>query len=210
MKRHGFTLIELLVVIAIIAILAAILFPVFAKAREKARQSSCLSNCKQIGIGILAYAQDYDERTPMHGCSWRVDYSAAVETCYAAKIYPYIKNTQLFHCPSSTSAGAAPGTSSNDYGWNLQYTAARTGISYATITKPAEMILLADANAGYIPAPACQGVTTTTQMCSPNAPQRIMPRHNDGANFTFADGHAKWMKLDGKVTATNYLWMAAK
>ncbi|MGE5531060.1 MAG: prepilin-type N-terminal cleavage/methylation domain-containing protein, partial [Bacteroidota bacterium] len=62
MKRTGFTLIELLVVIAIIAILAAILFPVFAKAREKARQSSCLSNIKQISLGILGYAQDYDER----------------------------------------------------------------------------------------------------------------------------------------------------
>ncbi len=63
--RRGFTLIELLVVIAIIAILAAILFPVFAKAREKARQSSCLSNMKQIVLGTMQYAQDYDERLPM-------------------------------------------------------------------------------------------------------------------------------------------------
>ena len=63
--KRGFTLIELLVVIAIIAILAAILFPVFAKAREKARQTTCLSNVKQITLGILQYAQDYDERFPM-------------------------------------------------------------------------------------------------------------------------------------------------
>lgn len=68
MKRTGFTLIELLVVIAIIAILAAILFPVFARAREKARQSSCLSNQKQIGLAILMYNQDYDERV----IQWRI------------------------------------------------------------------------------------------------------------------------------------------
>ncbi len=65
MRRKGFTLIELLVVIAIIAILAAILFPVFARAREKARQTSCLSNLKQLSLGVLMYAQDYDERLPM-------------------------------------------------------------------------------------------------------------------------------------------------
>ena len=70
MKRSGFTLIELLVVIAIIAILAAILFPVFAKAREKARQSSCLSNVKQIMLGVLQYCQDYDENLPIGTSYW--------------------------------------------------------------------------------------------------------------------------------------------
>ena len=75
MRRSGFTLIELLVVIAIIAILAAILFPVFAKAREKARQTSCLSNIKQIALAGLMYTQDYDERFPGHGCVWNDPWS---------------------------------------------------------------------------------------------------------------------------------------
>ncbi|MBI5833531.1 MAG: DUF1559 domain-containing protein [Armatimonadetes bacterium] len=96
--RRGFTLIELLVVIAIIAILAAILFPVFAKAREKARQSSCISNGKQLGIAILQYAQDYDEQLcpPAVGV---VD----TPTAYGWQdlVQPYIKSSQAFDCPSA-------------------------------------------------------------------------------------------------------------
>src|SRR5207244_1598792 len=93
-ERSGFTLIELLVVIAVIALLAAILFPVFAQAREKARQASCLSNCKQIGAAIMMYAQDYDESVlpyqvvkirglPFESTSWGV---------WTGLIQPYLKN----------------------------------------------------------------------------------------------------------------------
>jgi prepilin-type N-terminal cleavage/methylation domain-containing protein/prepilin-type processing-associated H-X9-DG protein len=98
MRKDGFTLIELLVVIAIIAILAAIIFPVFATAREKARQSSCLSNEKQIGLALMQYCQDYDEfftggANPYgDGCGW------------AGTLYPYIKTASVFICPSDTSA----------------------------------------------------------------------------------------------------------
>jgi prepilin-type N-terminal cleavage/methylation domain-containing protein/prepilin-type processing-associated H-X9-DG protein len=99
MKKRGFTLIELLVVIAIIAILAAILMPVFARAREQARKSACLSNLKQIGSAILMYAQDYDEMLN----------PVATGTCpgpfafgWADIIFPYIKNAQVFDCPSAT------------------------------------------------------------------------------------------------------------
>jgi len=100
MRRSGFTLIELLVVIAIIAILAAILFPVFARAREKARQSSCLANVKQIGSAFAMYAQDYDERFPLSVAI----YPGSVywgDVAWLARLQPYIKNQQLYLCPSA-------------------------------------------------------------------------------------------------------------
>jgi len=100
--RKGFTLIELLVVIAIIAILAAILFPVFARARENARRSSCQSNLKQIGLGLMQYAQDYDDSVvPViwpNGANGPGQWSQLIQ--------PYIKSTQLFQCPSNPSNGS--------------------------------------------------------------------------------------------------------
>jgi prepilin-type N-terminal cleavage/methylation domain-containing protein/prepilin-type processing-associated H-X9-DG protein len=127
MKRRGFTLIELLVVIAIIAILAAILFPVFAQARDKARQAACLSNLKQVGTALVMYGQDYDERLPST-CSWGRGWSwfnktlngpcsqagitaATPKTTYLGHIqtppryiqellHPYSKNEQVWFCPS--------------------------------------------------------------------------------------------------------------
>jgi prepilin-type N-terminal cleavage/methylation domain-containing protein/prepilin-type processing-associated H-X9-DG protein len=111
-RSKGFTLIELLVVIAIIAILAAILFPVFAQARAKARQVSCLSNTKQLGTSYLMYKQDYDENFPY----WSWWYSSAIGACprsdrplacekyesiWFSCLYPYVKNAQVFSCPST-------------------------------------------------------------------------------------------------------------
>lgn len=97
--RGGFTLIELLVVIAIIAILAAILFPVFAQAREKARQTSCLSNEKQIGLALIQYTQDYDETYPfnVHSQDW--------QNGWVSKALPYMKDLRVFMCPSDSDAG---------------------------------------------------------------------------------------------------------
>ena len=97
----GFTLIELLVVIAIIAILAAILFPVFAKAREKARQTSCLSNCRQIANALMMYTQDYDETFPFLTSCNAPENTHHATAQVAGKIYPYIKNAQLWECPST-------------------------------------------------------------------------------------------------------------
>ena len=99
--RKGFTLIELLVVIAIIAILAAILFPVFAQAREAARKTACINNLKQMGTGLLMYSQDYDEELPP---AW-IGYPSVPFPGYARwmdVVQPYVKNGQIFSCPSST------------------------------------------------------------------------------------------------------------
>src|SRR5881409_6940 len=97
-RRRAFTLIELLVVIAIIAILAAILFPVFAQAREKARQTACLSNMKQIGIGLIMYASDYDSQYPPSQLGTN---GAPNLVSWPQIMQPYIKNEQVFVCPSS-------------------------------------------------------------------------------------------------------------
>src|SRR5437899_4060683 len=106
LSHTGFTLIELLVVIAIIAILAAILFPVFAQAREKARQAGCLSNTKQIGVAVQMYVQDYDERLP-NACAWGKAWlhgdsakecpplvAAGVPAYVQEMLAPYVKNEQ--------------------------------------------------------------------------------------------------------------------
>lgn len=111
----GFILIELLVVIAIISILAAILFPAFSRARENARKASCQSSLKQIGLGLVQYEQDYDERTPIHNSDatnvWNItDYSVpGAPANWIAGIYPYLKSCQLFRYPSAISfSGGAP------------------------------------------------------------------------------------------------------
>ena len=126
--RRGFTLIELLVVIAIIAILAAILFPVFAKAREKARQASCLSNLKQLGLGWLSYAQDYDERTTTY--RYPTEY-------WPHKIQPYVKNTQIFVCPSRESTSWY----SQSYGINYNHSCSW---SLSQFQYPAEHFIFCD------------------------------------------------------------------
>lgn len=106
-------MIELLVVIAIIAILAAILFPVFAQAREKARQTSCLSNCKQLGLGVYQYVQDYDEALPFSALSTSVPgYATHPSRRWYLLLEPYVKNTGVYVCPSASDlrlVGVLPG-----------------------------------------------------------------------------------------------------
>jgi prepilin-type N-terminal cleavage/methylation domain-containing protein/prepilin-type processing-associated H-X9-DG protein len=105
-RQNAFTLIEFLVVIAIIAILAAILFPVFAQAREKARQTTCLSNLKQLGTGLYMYTQDYDEMLP--ASSFAAVPGQSINSIqnpkWADVIQPYVRNDQLFTCPSDSSS----------------------------------------------------------------------------------------------------------
>jgi len=130
--RKGFTLIELLVVIAIIAILAAILFPVFAKAREKARQTSCLSNMKQLGLATMMYCQDYDEMYPTRwkccaGLQWPLAWPWVLE--------PYINNRQIYICPSE---GGHPW-----YGQGTGYASWWTGVPKSTCSLKALISSLA-------------------------------------------------------------------
>ncbi|HEY3332791.1 MAG TPA: DUF1559 domain-containing protein [Capsulimonadaceae bacterium] len=136
-SKKGFTLIELLVVIAIIAILAAILFPVFAKAREKARQATCQSNLKQMGIGFVQYVQDYDEKFPTDGFLLGSNTNAATSS-WAAQIYPYEKSTGVFKCPNDTGVASTTGPAypvSYGMNWNLD------GQSQAVATSVAVTVL---------------------------------------------------------------------
>ena len=183
--RKGFTLIELLVVIAIIAILAAILFPVFSKAREKARQTSCLSNQKQIALGILMYAQDYDEQTPIAFFTW--DSPPGPPYCWRDLLVPYVKNNQIYQCPSDGQKWVEPINGSYGINWNWSGGAptAPYTIGLAQIVKPSETFFTADISDGDFPI---------------NIPGGMFPygwmnfRHNEFSNVSFCDGHAKAMK----------------
>jgi prepilin-type N-terminal cleavage/methylation domain-containing protein/prepilin-type processing-associated H-X9-DG protein len=195
LRRPGFTLIELLVVIAIIAILAAILFPVFAKAREKARQSSCLSNCKQLATAFVSYAQDYDELFPLS--SYKV---AGVATYFPTHMDSYVKNAQIWVCPSRssyTSAAAQVLGAYPQYGmscWVFMYGQQYQQVCGATVSglrdlDPASeyMVFAESSQAG--PSMAIGGNTRVAR--STNDYYNCWP-HNGGRNLVLGDGHAKW------------------
>jgi prepilin-type N-terminal cleavage/methylation domain-containing protein len=196
--RRGFTLIELLVVIAIIAILAAILFPVFAKAREKARQTSCLSNLKQIGLGALQYAQDYDEHmiidrmataTPATPTGPYASSCGGQAYFWTDLIQPYVKSTQILLCPSD----GAPTTCVVARPRSYQPSTCTVGSGTVTLGN----VLDASGTVHFMESSANTRADLSDWGSIANA-----KRHNEGWNVEFCDGHAKWQKdvLPGMFT----------
>ena len=205
-RRRAFTLIELLVVIAIIALLAAILFPVFARARENARKSSCQSNLKQITLGWLQYTQDYDETAIPYSSSGG---SGGRHVNWRYVMQPYLKSTQIVKCPSS------PGNIRISYTYNGSV--AQAGRALADIQRPAQSPVFTDAigdgNATqslgfFCPSGTGGEVATGRVLNQPNATNWYnaqangwngsnngLPdadKHFDGLNIAFCDGHVKW------------------
>ena len=215
-KRQGFTLIELLVVIAIIALLAAILFPVFSRARENARKTSCSNNVKQLMVGVTQYIQDYDECFPLRdgGGNWPV------------KLQPYVKSTQVFQCPSDTrkeSMGTAPNDFHTSYIANSATATPATAyglfgraeaLAIADLVKPSETVCITDSgyagqsaapyinrsvptSTAYLLVPGNASVTWANNASPPTgAYAGPADRHLDTVNVGFADGHVKSMKLE--------------
>jgi prepilin-type N-terminal cleavage/methylation domain-containing protein/prepilin-type processing-associated H-X9-DG protein len=208
-RRAGFTLIELLVVIAIIAILAAILFPVFAQAREKARQTSCLSNSKQLALGVLMYVQDYDETFPMSVYVEPTTPAPTMVSIYDV-LQPHMKNVGILNCPSYSPgfnwrARVAPLRSPNfqyvGYSPNLGLfgeDTCRIGGSktretaLAALELPVETIMFFDGTIRSNPG---------TQLVAEDV--LASARHNDGVVINFADGHSKWHKGGSRLPGGN-------
>jgi prepilin-type processing-associated H-X9-DG protein len=207
-----------LVVIAIIAILAAILFPVFARARENARRSSCQSNLKQIALGVLQYVQDYDERNvPNYYNDPAIsDYPIGVWSTgylfWPQLVYPYTRSVQIFYCPSSSYATSIP--TSGHYGkvWGTSW------LSEAAISSPATAYHIMDAGgydmhvnwvrgtAGsnwFLPGAGEAGVANSPAVSAAFTSDFQSGRHFGGVNMSFFDGHVKWLKSSTVVNEAN-------
>ena len=220
-KRSGFTLIELLVVIAIIALLAAILFPVFSRAREMARKTSCANNLKQIGLGLAQYAQDYDERTPYEFAADQVANSnstlwppsgtataASTDGIFDARhwpglIQPYVKSEQLFTCASSKPHATVPGVLSY-WGNGTYFIKSAGGVRsprhFGDIALPAQTVVAYDNPVGerrdqIILRLYLPGNSDIWEDGGSFDTLRAGV-HNETHNVLYADGHVKAIKFD--------------
>lgn len=215
-QRNGFTLIELLVVIAIISLLAAFLFPTFTRARENARRTSCSNNLRQIGLGMTQYTRDFDDRLP------RNDTVTDVDT-WVDTLQPYIKNDQIFVCPSDIAPyyQAAGSQRETSYAINQLYYQDKSqvlfeanvgGIIPAKLSSIADVsgtIAVGDAAEHFQVFPAHPATTVAVDLNS-NTPSlgdggmrgKFVGRHFAGANWLFFDGHVKALRID-KVAALN-------
>ena len=223
-RKSAFTLIELLVVIAIIAILAAILFPVFARARENARRSSCQSNLKQIGLGLIQYSQDYDEKL-VPSFVWNGGSDPATQTWYQM-VVPYIKSTQVYQCPSDpnknkswNSAVDSAATPNFHSSYALNHLAAgansealQPGLALSLFQSPSNTVYVSDA--GARPNTGTGAATGRIKEDSDDAPNSWnlsqfassgdktgdwcgpKIRHLGTSNTLYMDGHVKAMNVD--------------
>ena len=185
MKRKAFTLIELLVVIAIIAILAAILFPVFAKAREKARQSSCSSNLKQISMANKQYAQEYDEFLVPHE-------TGGYQRVWVDHLQPFIKGNGVFVCPSDGTVRATNTSLRYSYGYNWAYLGSFS-THLAAVQSPSRTLEFGDSHSHpwlYDPTMtwACTDGCISLRHSDPNNPR------SSRAVMSYVDGHVSFTK----------------
>lgn len=210
-SKFAFTLIELLVVIAIIAILAAILFPVFGRARENARRSSCQSNLKQIGLGIIQYAQDYDEIMPprYNTSGIPAGWPAGWDTSWKALVQPYIKSVQIFACPSNP-RNTRPGAYEDNTKIPVSYSSNKRvmndpsiQVHLASITSAAQTINIVETTVKNYEFDVEGG--TNFRFVPPKTNNdddgSLFNGHLATSNFLYCDGHVKALKPLATVTA---------